>query len=404
MFARSCSESPSAFGRRSWGNPRRQKKIPSGTLYSGSGSQQFVICGGNWGTREPDALSTASALPAGMEDVSARHDIHLAGQHVLMEAVGQDNGPPVGCSDYSPRIIAGKPYSVSLLSRPHVIGALPMEISPCSTISKPSGTLAPAVGSPFRRPVERYLGTRLPQRLPGAGPIDHPCALSWPARPITPKQPLVRTNSKTSSNGATAKDQRCGVLPTQLVFKDRSQRPNTTDGVPTRSEGAGCGDGLHKQSAVRTACGWWHNQKPPCTAGPDMRRISTKRVGAAAAFGPSKLKFYSSQVTTDPKLVLMDNARTSLNTPPVVPSEARGNCAQLDEEYAEGLQGDQTQMQSLRWPDPGANRVRQQDHQITRMRAVYDKKMHPNHNPPPCLQNVVVPLRTASGFWHAQCM
>ena len=72
-----------------------------------------------------------------------------------------------------------------------------------------------------------------------AGPIDHPCALSWPARPITPKQPLVRTNSKTSSNGATAKDQRCGVLPTQLVFKDRSQRPNTTDGVPTRSEGAG---------------------------------------------------------------------------------------------------------------------------------------------------------------------
>ena len=107
MFARSCSESPSAFGRRSWGNPRRQKKIPSGTLYSGSGSQQFVICGGNWGTREPDALSTASALPAGMEDVSARHDIHLAGQHVLMEAVGQDNGPPVGCSDYSPRIIAG---------------------------------------------------------------------------------------------------------------------------------------------------------------------------------------------------------------------------------------------------------------------------------------------------------
>jgi len=391
MFARSCSESPSAFGRRSWGNPRRQKKVPTGTLYSGSGSQPFVICGGNWGSKKPDAL------PAGMEDVSARHDIHLAGQHVLMEAIGPHDGPPPAAPDYSPRIIAGKPYSVSLLSRPHMIGALPTDISPCSTTSIPSDSLA--VATPSRRPEERYLGTRLPQRLPGAGPIDHPCALSWPARPITPKQPLVRTNSKTSSYGATAKDQR-GVLPTKPVFKHRSQRPTTTDGVPIRP---GCGDGLHEHSAVRTACGWWHNQEPPCTAGADMRRISTKRVGGAA-FGPSKLKFYSSHVTTDPKLVLMDNARTSFSTLPVVPSEASANCAQLDEEYAEGFQGDQTQMQSLRWPDPGANRVRQQDHHITRMRAVCDKKMHPNHNPPPCLQNVVVPLRTASGFWHAQCM
>merc|ERR1712166_1028337 len=87
----------------------------------------------------------------------------LAGQHVLMEAIGPHDGPPPAAPDYSPRIIAGKPYSVSLLSRPHMIGALPTDISPCSTTSIPSDSLA--VATPSRRPEERYLGTRLPQRL-----------------------------------------------------------------------------------------------------------------------------------------------------------------------------------------------------------------------------------------------
>jgi len=322
-----------------------------------------------------------------------------------------------------------------------MIGAPPCELHNLGDSSSPA--------LPLRAHTPQHR-SRLQPRLPGAGPVDHPAAICWPASVSAHKtQPPLRGALDGCADGTCRRGNASQLrhpksVMTQLPARDlapmqmshlQGQRAgsDTTEATalgrkPLQQHRAGSSHSSVRSGALRhqnlpaddmaserdaqgtatvtasasrrATCGWWHTDETPPVS-----------QGSAGAKKPLRTVFYSSNLERDPSLKLASAiagrlAQESCQHPePLLLSQFK---SLSDESRTEQESHDQysRELDSSNVHHINAESSMESSELNSKMvsrkpLAVPGHQLYPLHVAPPksMHHNVVLPYRTPGGFW-----